>query len=271
MTLILSKVKRQSKHKIILEDYIYSLKEILKNPQAIQNTFKIFDRDKEQIKYFESLPFGKELSKAFETMILRIGKHFPEVQRTKTIWLNSFMFNFYKTLIICIDKKLKQSKNIGVRELKNAVNKTGNTTELKKALGVFNCKTQNNLYEFSKNGVIELYTGYEYLNLKKTFQLRRKESELKNFKIDNVRNQLKTGDPNYELYREIVTKQISNGINEKHIPLTKIIKDISKRDKYPGDLYDTFDKWKTDNIDYAYENLVSEVISSFLPANSTYK
>ena len=211
--------------------------------------------------YLESLPFGKELKQSFIKMTLRIGEQFTNANEIyRTVVLRDFMFTFYKTLLISIDKRLKESKEIGFHDVKAAIYKTENQLELNKVLKIFNSKYQNNYFEFSENGLIENHTQSEFLKLKNFIEWKGKETELKDFKFNNVRNRLEKVDPNYKLYWEIIREQICNTLNGKNVSLTKIIEPIQK--KYTVDLYKTFDKWKRENLDNGrYENLINEVIS----------
>lgn len=163
----------------------------------------IFSGQKESIRFFETLPFSKELIEAFEMMSLRLDKHFNnQSEGIKIIGLKSFMSDFYKTLIISIDKKLKTSPDIGMEDVKNAFRKRENKTELKKALSVFNCKTKNNYFEFSKNGLIELYAQREYLNLKKSLQQIREKVKEQKPKTTSLKN----GSKSIKIYREIINR-----------------------------------------------------------------
>jgi hypothetical protein len=161
--------------------------------------------EKKEIKFFETLPFGKELKQAFEIMSLRKGKEFSNANEWyKTSMLKSFMFHFYKTLFISIDKNLKQSNDIGFRDLKNAFYIPENIVELKKALNIFNVKNKSQYYEFSKNGLIELYTQTESLNLKNFLKLSSKDAEAQKPKTTS----LKPDSKSIKTYREIIRRTL---------------------------------------------------------------
>ena len=224
--------KKQSKHNRLLDEYIELLKYGIENPEGLPRN--IFN-EKREIEFLKTLPYGKELDKTFELLTLRIGEQFlNNNEHYKNLVHRDFLFDFYKTLLIGIDKELKLSQDFGFINIKNAFYKSENHKELKKALNNFNCKYQNHYYEFSKNGVIELYAQWEYLRLKNFLKLKEKETELKNFQLNNLRNQLKEGNPNYKLYKEITTKQIVNALNGKKGYLTKIIEPIHKKRELSG-------------------------------------
>jgi|GEM_PF-4279573 len=161
--------------------------------------------DKELIKYFELFPYGKELKQSFELLTLRIGEHFTNANEWyKTSVLKRFMTHFYETLLISIDKELKLSNDFSFRDVKNAFYKTENLIELKKALSIFNCKTQSQYYEFSKNGVIELYTQLEYLRLSNFLKLRYKDAEAQKPKTTSLKNESES----IKIYREIISRTL---------------------------------------------------------------
>ncbi|MCH7972544.1 MAG: hypothetical protein IH949_01400 [Bacteroidetes bacterium] len=164
-----------------------------------------------EIEFFETLPFGKELKKAFEKMSLRFNT--KEKKVFDIVMLEGFMHNFYKTLLISIDKKAKTSNDFGFNDVKKAVYKKQNQIELKKALNIFNCKIQNSYFEFSKSGFIELYTQYEYRYLKKFLELKSEKAKNDKPKTTSLKDESKS----IKIYREIIKRTLHAKLdNVKH-------------------------------------------------------
>lgn len=182
--------------------------EAIKNSKIDLTKFQkdLFQSMNDSIRFFENLPFGKELKKSFGKMSLR----FPTNDKPTfdLVYLQSFMQNFYKTLLISIDKKAKQSKDFGFNDVKTAIYNKENQKELKKALNIFNCKYQNHYLEFSKNGFIELYTQQEYLRLKKVLKLKEIEIEKQKPKTTSLKNDSES----IKIYREIISRALRGKI-----------------------------------------------------------
>jgi len=161
--------------------------------------------EKKAIKFFETLPLGKELKQAFQIMSSGKGKGFANANEWyKTSVLKGFMFYFYMPLFISIDKNLKQSNDIGFRDLKNAFYMPENIVALKKALDIFKVKNKSQYYKFSKNGLIELYTQTESLNLSKFLELSSKDAEAQKPKTTS----LKPDSKSIKAFREIIRRTL---------------------------------------------------------------
>jgi len=221
----------------------------------------IISGQKDSIIFFETLPFSKELIKAFEIMSLRLGKHFNIQSETiKFINLKTFMVDFYNTLIISIDKKLKITQDIGYVDIQNALRKSENKSEIKKALSVFNCKAKNNYFEFSKNGLIELYAQSAYLNLRKFFQQFRERAEEQKPKTSSLKEESES----IKIYKEIIKRTLKGRLDNKKysegredITIAHIIDvAVENGEEYKG-LESRFYKWAQRNGE-RFELLVLE-------------